>query len=74
MEAPRNVKIELPYDLVIPLLDVNPNSSVQFRSLTRVQLFVTPWTAARQASLPITNSRSLLKLLQIKKKNAPQCS
>ena len=31
-------------------------SSVQ--SLSRVRLFVTPWTAARQASLSITNSRS----------------
>ena len=38
-------------------------SSVQ--SLSRVQLFVTPWTAARQASLSITNSRSLLKLMSI---------
>ena len=28
--------------------------------------FVTPWTAARQASLSITNSRSLLKLMSIK--------
>ena len=36
-------------------------SSVQ--SLSRVQLFVTPWTAARQASLSITNSQSLLKLM-----------
>ena len=35
-------------------------SSVQ--SLSHVQLFVTPWTAARQASLSITNSQSLLKL------------
>ena len=34
-------------------------SSVQ--SLSRVWLFVTPWTAARQASLSITNSQSLLK-------------
>ena len=34
-------------------------SSVQ--SLSRVQRFVTPWTAARQASLSITNSRSLPK-------------
>ena len=34
-------------------------SSVQ--SLSRVRLFVTPWTAARQASLSITNFRSLLK-------------
>ena len=32
-------------------------SSVQF--LSRVQLFVTPWTAAHQASLSTTNSRSL---------------
>ena len=41
----------------------------QFRSvqlLSRVQLFVTPWTAARQASLSITNSWSLLKLMSIK--------
>ena len=30
------------------------------------RLFVTPWTAARQASLSITNSRSLLKLMSIK--------
>ena len=36
-------------------------SSVQL--LSRVRLFVTPWTAARQASLPITNSQSLLKLM-----------
>ena len=39
-------------------------SSVQ--SLSRVQLIVTPWTAAHQASLSITNSRSLLKLMSIK--------
>ena len=38
-------------------------SSVQ--SLSNVQLFATPWTAARQASLPITNSWSLLKLMSI---------
>ena len=38
-------------------------SSVQL--LSRVQLFVTPWTAACQASLLITNSKSLLKLLSI---------
>ena len=39
-------------------------SSVQ--SLSRVQLFVTPWTAARQASLSITNSQSLFKLISIR--------
>ena len=38
-------------------------SSVQ--SLSRVRLFATPWTAACQASLSITNSRSLLKLMSI---------
>ena len=30
------------------------------------QLFATPWTAARQASLSITNSRRLLRLMSIK--------
>ena len=39
-------------------------SSVQ--SFSRVQLFVTPWTTARQASRSITNSRSLPKLMSIK--------
>ena len=38
-------------------------SSVQ--SLSHVQLFATPWSAACQASLPITNSWSLLKLVSI---------
>ena len=33
--------------------------------LSQVQLFVTPWAAARQASLSITNSQSLLKLISI---------
>ena len=47
--------------------DLNPCifqfSSVQSHSL--VQLFATQWTAARQASLSITNSQSLLKLTSI---------
>ena len=38
-------------------------SSVQ--SVSHVQLFLTPWTAARQVSLSITNSRSLVKLMSI---------
>ena len=33
--------------------------------LSHVRLFATPWTAAHQASLSITNSRSLLKLMCI---------
>ena len=40
-----------------------PFSSVQ--SLSSVRLFVTPWTAARQTSLSITNSWSLLKLMSV---------
>ena len=40
--------------------------SPQFSSaLSHVWLFATPWTAARQASLSIINSRSLLKLMSI---------
>ena len=38
--------------------------SVQLvQSLSRVRLFATPWIAARQASLPISNSRSSLRLM-----------
>ena len=35
------------------------------QSLSHVRLFVTLWTSARQASLSITNSQSLLKLMSI---------
>ena len=56
----KTLKIELPYDSAIPHMCI---SSVQ--SLSHVRLFVTPWTAARQASLSITNFRSLLKLMSI---------
>ena len=45
------------------------NISAQFssvQSLSRVQLFATPWIVARQASLSITNSRSSLTLTSIK--------
>ena len=40
-------------------------SGTQVQSLSCVRLFATPWAAARQASLSITNSRSLLKLTSI---------
>ena len=39
--------------------------SVSVQSLSRVWLFVTPWTAARQASLSVTNSRNLPKPMSI---------
>ena len=37
--------------------------TVIVQSLNRVQLFATPWTVARQASLSFTISQSLLKLM-----------
>ena len=40
--------------------------SQSVQSLSHVQLFATPWAAALQASLSITNSQSLLKLMSIK--------
>ena len=48
---------------ILPTHCFDDFSSVQ--SLSHVRLFATPWTAARQASLSITNSWSLLKLLSI---------
>ena len=47
----------------ISMIHTTQFSSVQ--SLSHVWLFVTPWTAASQASLSITNSWSLLKLMSI---------
>ena len=44
----------------------NDNIISSLQSLSHVQLFVTPWTTASQASLSITNSQSLLKLMSIK--------
>ena len=55
--------LPLSVSLFISTIFLDPISSVQ--SLSPVQLFVTPWTAARQASLSITNSQSLLKLMSI---------
>ena len=50
------------------LIPYSTFSSVQFssvQSLSRVWLFATPWITARQASLSITSSRSLLKFMPI---------
>ena len=52
--------------------DFAPSAQISFLLLSSVQLFshiwlfATPWTAAHQASLPITSSQSLLKLISIK--------
>ena len=46
-------------------LQIRP-SNLSVQSLSHVQLFATSWTVAHQASLSITNSRSLLKFMSIK--------
>ena len=38
---------------------------ISVQSLSRAPLFATPWNAAHQASLSITNSQSLLKLMSV---------
>ena len=59
MRFPRQeYRVGLPF-----LLQLKRVGSVQ--SLSRVRLFMTPWTAARQVSLSITNSQILLKLMSI---------
>ena len=47
------------------LLLWNPHDTVLSVQFSCVQLFATPWITARQASLSITNSRSLLKFMSI---------
>ena len=75
MDVLQKLRIEL---TIFPLLGIYLNNiktlswkdrcTLQFisvQSLSRVRLFVTPWIAARQASLSITNSRSSLKFTSI---------
>ena len=65
------IQISFIMSSTIPGCTVNMRKSILFlfvvvvQSLSRVQLFVTPWTAARQASLSFTISWSLLKLMSI---------
>ena len=59
-KTPVSIKQLLPH---YPHCFLSLFSSVQ--SLSCVQLFATPWIAARQASLAITSSRSLFKLMSI---------
>ena len=53
------------YFSVLSLSGLGIRVIVVVQSLSCVRLFVTPWTAARQASLCITNSQNLLKLMSI---------
>ena len=50
------------YQIILSCLEIDFHS---VQSLSCVGLFATPWTAASQASLSITNSQSLLKLMSI---------
>ena len=52
--------------LPLKSLKITENTVSSVQSLSHVWLFVTPWTATLQASLSITNSQSLLKLMSIK--------
>ena len=56
-------KVHIVKAMVFPVVTYGCESSVQ--SFSHVRLFVTPWIPACQASLSITNSRSLLKLMPI---------
>ena len=59
----RKTILRVCYVLSSPRLIKSVSQSVQ--SLSRVWFFVTPWTAACQTSLSITNSQSLLKLMSL---------
>ena len=61
--APRDPKAREPW---APSPPAAAATVIIVQSLSYVRLFVTPWTAARQASLSITSSRSLLKFMSIK--------
>ena len=63
---PSNITITLPFwEMGIIKFSGYLQFSSSVQSLSHVLLFVTPWTAARQASLYITSSWSLLKLMSI---------
>ena len=61
----RDVQLFQDHFLVDDLSLLTHSASVVVHLLSHVQLFVTPWTAARQASLSFTISWSLLKLMSI---------
>ena len=63
LSVPNNSSLYLDVHIHLNRSYINGFSSVQL--LSHVQLFVTSWTAARQASLPITNSCNLLKLMSM---------
>ena len=58
-------EIKIVWDQTSPWFTPHDPSVSPVQSLSCVRLFATPWAAAGQASLSITNSRSLLKLMSI---------
>ena len=63
-----------PHHTLSPVsLEKDLNGHVVVQSLSRVWLFATPWTAARQASLSFTISQSLLKLMPIESVMPSNC-
>ena len=64
--SPRRSRINrTSFELKVGLGNITPVQFGSVQSLSRVRLVATPWIAARQASLSITNSRSLPKLMSI---------
>ena len=53
------------YLILTSIAEIPGSPSVQSQIFSHVWIFATPWTAACQASLSITNSQSLLKLISI---------
>ena len=79
-QAVQRLPVHMPFDVILPTKGQDPvltitvqaqafrpasSSRVVGQPLSRVRLFATPWTAARQASLSFTISWSLLKLISI---------
>ena len=63
--SPRSFHLLLQPSLSLFVENMSQTQIRSDQSLSRVRLFATPWIAARQASLSITNSRSSLKLMSI---------
>ena len=62
----RTLTLAIVGEWTVAIRSMSKYSSVQISSVTQSCLFATPWTVACQASLSITNSWSLLKLISIK--------
>ena len=60
-----SLKEKLLWVLLKALFSIKDTLVSSVQSLSRVRLFATPWITAHQASLSITNSRSLLKFMSI---------